>query len=322
MIPKPVKKHHHKITQEEAIRLLKERQEMGLPLVGEQIRKENFPLYRVVIKTWGQWIKALEILGFPNSYNRRWTKEKLIAVLKDRLKEGKSFTYTELVKEDSGLIFQIYKHFGSQNNVLKTLGISPSRNLSKEEVLEKMKMQAKMPDGLSIRELKKAKIYYAINRHFGSRFNALKAIGLTEAAIARINSLSTPTKWNPEKILTAIDELKRHNRDLEGIKIFQTNPSLYKAAINYFGSWRAAAQQANDKDSKPHEEKEYSHWTRRRILKCLSELLKQYGDPSSIPESEKKGIEQPCRVHFGSLKKGFLQAHQERKKKWLKTIYS
>jgi hypothetical protein len=322
MISKPVQKRRHKITQEEAIRLLKERQKMGLPLIGERVRKENFPLYRVVIKTWGQWIKALETLGLPNSHNRRWTKEKLIGALKDRLKEGKSLSYTDLVKEDSGLTFQIYKHFGSQKNVFKALGIQSPRYLSKEEVLENLKIQAKKPDGLSIRELKKAKIYYAINRHFGSRFNALKEIGVIDTNMARINSLSTPVKWNPEKILSAIDDLKQKKGNLVGIKIFKTDPSLYKAARDYFGSWKTACRQAIDKAPNPHGEKPYSYWTRRRILKLLAELLKQYGDPSAIPESEKKGIEQPCRDHFGSLKKGFLQAHQERKKKLLKSIHS
>ena len=293
---------------------MKERYEKGLSLSGGKIKKENPILFKSVIYYWDGWIAAMEAMKLPVRKYRQWTKEQLIQTLELRIRNNQGINFTVLCKEDSGLIFQILKYFGSQKKLYDFFGIKSSRNLSKEEVLEILWKQSKKYGGLSVCKLQEINIYKKILKYFGSRDNALKAMGLSQNKINQIRSLKINQKWSAERVLATIVYLSRYNENLGRGHIIRTDESLYTAARKYFGSWSKAVQKAGLEYFNPQAGKKHIRWSRTKVLEAAEALLNKYGDIKRIPKSERFKIYKPCRQFYGSLMEALTVAQRSMNK--------
>lgn len=174
--------------------------------------------------------------------------------------------------------------------------------MTKSEVLDILRKQAKKPYGLTNTELMKIKIFHKMILRFGSKQNALKAMGLNDEEIREKNQIRKNQKWTAERVRTVVYYLNRHNENLKGGFISNTDESLYRAAINYFGSWAQALNAAGIKYDHPLSGKKHIRWTKQKVLKMLQELQKKHGF-DNIPKDARLILYRPSQKYFGSWKK-------------------
>ncbi len=301
------KRSHLKIPQNEIIRLLKERHAKGLSLSFEKMKKGNSLLYRDVKYYWGGWLKGLKAMGLPTDHYHRWTKESVLEAFKERIRDGKPIHSYALLKDNFGLYYQMKKHFGSQEKLFKILEVEPRRPMTKSEVLDILRKQAKKSYGLTNTELMKIKIFHKMILRFGSKHNALKAMGLNDEEIREKNQVRKNQKWTAERVRTVVYYLNRHKENLKGGFISNTDESLYRAAINYFGSWAKALNAAGFKYDHPRAGKKHIKWDKEKVLKKIQELQKKHGH-DNIPKDEKCILYRPSQRYFGSWKKALSVA--------------
>jgi len=285
------------IPKEEAIRLLKDRHVKGLSLNQNQVKKENARLYHSVVRYWGKWSHGLKTAGVPGRKYRFWTKEMVMAAVKQRYQEGLSLKHQAILEDDPSLIVQIRKFYGTKHNILQFCGILP-REITKDSLLEILKNQSRKRGGLNSRELRGIKVYGLMLKYFGTKANAYKAIGLNDIEIRKLKHHLS--KWSEETVIKVIQDLKEKGNRLSGGIINKTNPSLYRAARTHFGSWAGALQSAGIPYQIPKVCRKTSKWNREKILEKLKDLLIIYGDNKSIPLEERFKYYWLCRRYFGS----------------------
>ncbi len=79
-------------------------------------------------------------------------------------------------------------------------------------------------------------------------------------------------KWSKEAIATEIARLHKASEDLSYAVVAQKHVALLRAATRYYGSWRAAVEQAGI----PYDDvRKYQTWSRERILARIQELHAQ-----------------------------------------------
>jgi hypothetical protein len=290
------------IPREEVIRLLKDRHVKDLSLNQSQVKKENAGLYHSVVQYWGKWSDGLKRAGVPTRKYRYWTKERLIDVVIERYQRGLSLRHREILKEDSSLIVQIRRFFGSKKRLLQACGI-PIQAISKDGLLEILKNQYQTTGRLNSRELRKKNVYGLMLKVFGSKTNTYRAIGLDEKEIRKLKR--HPNKWSEDTIIKIIQELKEGGNLISGGKINKTNPSLYRAARTHFGSWAEALQNAGMHCQTPKVYRKPSKWNKEKILENLKKLLIRYGNHQQIPAEERFKYYWLCRRFFGSTKEAW-----------------
>lgn len=285
------------IPKKDVIRLLKDRRVKGLSLNQNQVKKENVRLYHSVVRYWGKWSDGLKMVGVPARKYRFWTKEMVMAAVKQRYQEGLSLKHRAILQDDPSLVVQIRKFYGTKHRLLQSCGIH-SPGISKDCLLEILKNQYQKRGGLDSRELRRIKVYGLMLKYFGTKANAYKAIGLNDKEIRKLKR--HPRKWSEETVIKFIQELKEKGHRVSGGKINKTNPSLYRAARTHFGSWAEALQNAGIYYQTPKVCRKNSKWNREKILEWLKNLLIRYGDNKKIPLEEKFKYYWLCRRYFGS----------------------
>jgi len=290
------------LPKEEVIHLLSERHRMGLSLNQILVKRENVGLYYSVVRYWGKWLTGLKRLGIAEKKYRHWTKEMVIEAVKQRYQSGLPLANRAILSDDPSLIVQIRKFFGNKKRMYHACGI-PLKEISKDYVLEILKQQSQKPGGLKSLELRRMKIHGPMLKHFGSKTNAYKAIGLSDNEIRKIKLHSN--KWTEETVVKIIQELKFKGYTLSGGFINKTNPSLYRAARTHFGSWAGALQYAGIDCQTPKICRKHTKWNREKILEMLDSLLKRYGNKNQIPTKEKFRYYWLCRKYFGSSKEAW-----------------
>lgn len=128
------------------------------------------------------------------------------------------------------------------------------------------------------------RLLYAAERYFGSWTAALTAAGADVAEIQLASKASRAekvTKWSKETIIEQIKSLALRSENMTAAAVRMKYPSLYHAAVSerYFGSWKAAVQEAGVKLSQTRSQPGTgTAWRSQLLLDRIRELRVQYGE--------------------------------------------
>ncbi|MBC8436826.1 hypothetical protein H8D85_00725 [bacterium] len=98
-------------------------------------------------------------------------------------------------------------------------------------------------------------------------------------------------RWSKDKIITDILNLETNNRYSTFVK--KTNGALWKAAQRYFGSWKAAVEEATSENYET-----IVKWG-PRVPHNTTSIIKLCSIPSCDQPHHAKGV---CQVHYNQQK--------------------
>jgi len=171
-----------KYTKQELIEnLIKISEELGR---APRIRHLTYPSLEAYKRVFGSWSNALKAAGFTPLDQSKYTKERLIGILKQiYAKTGKAPTSKMLPSLNNCPGIQVFKsRFGSWSNALKQAGIPISRTrYTKEELIGFLKKRhaetKQVPSKNEINSLKGYPDSSTFRTQFGSWNNAIIAAG-------------------------------------------------------------------------------------------------------------------------------------------------
>ncbi len=151
--------------------------------------KEDRKLVSAADLHFGSWNKALKTAGFnPDTIyiHRVWSKEKVLSVLRKRIREGRAVNRQALIEEDMGLQQATDNYFGSWGKAIRKLGYDPNAMRkhhfwSEKEILQKLSVLIKNGEAIDTISLfkKDPKLFSAIQVHMGGLHNALARLGVS-----------------------------------------------------------------------------------------------------------------------------------------------
>lgn len=222
--------------------------ELSKKYPGQNVRKLDTNLAAVAYRLFGSLGNALEAAGIQ-SQDKSWSKERIIAVIRDRYEAGECKRLAGF--GDRWLAHIAWRHFGSWAAAVEAAGMTdvirpntPAKRWSRQEVLDALAQCKKI--GRPYEEL--VKEYPGIVRAACTRFGrwrlALEAVGLE----------CKRREWSRNRI---VQEIK--SRQVEGKSLASSDPNnvnMVAASARHFGSWRAALRAAgvngtSQKASKP-----------------------------------------------------------------------
>jgi hypothetical protein len=179
---------------------------------------------------------------------RVWTKEKLIAKIRELHKEGVDLSPTAIQQTHSALFASARSrsHFGSWRAAIEAAGLPYDgikrlkQRWSHDEIVEQIRQHhAKGADLLDpMFKVKNRNLYLAAcaHRYFGSWRRAIQAAGLDHEGMREGHV------WTRRKILDTIQVMAKKGEPLNWAHIEEHCPGIYRAARRRenFGSWHHA----------------------------------------------------------------------------------
>jgi len=111
------------------IAALRERRAKGLALNAQVVNTTDQGLYQAACAYFGSYDAALGAAGIDSAQVRKavnWDRAKILAALRERLKEGLEMTFKAIYGSNAGLGGAINRHFGSHDNALRAIGVDPA----------------------------------------------------------------------------------------------------------------------------------------------------------------------------------------------------
>lgn len=168
---------------------------------------------------------------------RRWTGERVTAVIAARHRDGRalSFTHAPPVLVSAGI-----RHFGSWPKAIVAAGIDPKsvrvkrRKYTRDAIVEMLRHEASRGSDLRSRTLAKVMKLEAVQLEFGTLRDAIIAAGLRDVLTRRKHGLQ---KWSRERVVEVLQE-----RAARGL--YTLTPGLHRVVQLYFGGADAARRAA------------------------------------------------------------------------------
>ena len=239
-----------KWTREKVVEAIRRRQQDQLPMTS--VWREDRSLYAAAKKFFGSWQGALLAVGVPGARAfRRWSRQRVIAALRDRQQRGAALSRTW--REDRHLYDAAARRFSSWPQALLAAGftptVAPKRTWTKPEVIDAIRDRHGRGLPMTGMANRDPSLGNAAVRHFGTWHKALRAAGV---------DVRQPKSWSRESVIEAIHALYR--RGLLMSTLDQHDPSLVTAAYRRFGSWEKAVLAAG------FQPKARRKWTRERVI--------------------------------------------------------
>lgn len=285
-----------KWTRRKVLTLLEELKKSGQSLKASDVMKYNSPLYLASRKYVGSWRAVMKGMGVDyTKINSRkpqyfWNKERIISKIMERKKLGLDLHSITVKKEERGLYFAAFNHFG-RNGWLKALslaGLDPKREtkigFTKEEVIAAIRILYSR--FFSIRhEHVKYNGYRALVESATYLFRSWK--NAVEAAGFDYEEVVGHKIWNRQKMIEEIHRLNSEGASLNPTFIYLHRKDLFASAIPYFGSWSQALDAAGI-DYQLH----YKTWSSKAWLRKLDKKEVQRVIEQGRKQSQKRRANQ------------------------------
>lgn len=239
-----------KWTREKVIEAIQLRQQRGLPMAV--VWRDDQSLYTAAKKFFGSWQGALLAVGVPGARAfHRWSKERVIAAIRDRHARGESLLKTW--REDRHLYDAAARRFSSWRQALLAAGftptIAPKRYWTKQQVLDAIR--ARHGRGLPLTGMthRDPSLGNAAVRLFGTWRQAVTAAGV---------EVKRRQSWTREDVIEAIRAQQRQGLSMSNIH--RRDPPLVRAALRRFGIWKRAMLAAG------FQPKTQRRWTREKVI--------------------------------------------------------
>lgn len=216
---------------------------------------------------------------------RKWTKEKIVATIRELYEQGVDLSPTSIQKTHSALFSSARSktHFGNWRSAIAAAGLDYEKIKRGGDVWEREDIIQGIQQGYEAGEdllgagfkEKNKKLYLAAcaKRYFGSWRAAIEAAGLDYEELRGLRF------WNKERIVQRLLELYEQGEKLVWSNIDRSHPDLYRAARRKenFGSWRRALAAAGL--SYP-EARSAASWTREEAVEAFRNVLTYRRDVS------------------------------------------
>ncbi|MGP4070659.1 hypothetical protein [Halobacillus sp. B29] len=265
-----------KWTPDKVIKEIVKLDDKGEGLYVRNVTKVNLALLKAGRRHFGNWENAITNAGYDyEEVKKRGKREGAQKISKGRQKRFNSTEYLEAQKSEAILsLIQIHK----ENN-----------NLTYSFLYENH-----------------GSLLAMLYKHFNSIENAMEAAGIDYANIKKVTSRR---KWTDDSIKKEILKLLENDEPLYVSYIINQHRQLYRACVEYLGSWGNALDMIGVdypriKEIKRQETIENSTlYSKTYVLKNLYEI-KEKGLPLSRKtiREHTSGLEDACYNRYGSLK--------------------
>lgn len=199
----------------------------------------HFGSYRGAVEKAG--IKYADVTRRP-----RWTKPKIIAVIKDAKRKGHDLHWSSVTKRRDELGKAAFaslqpRLFGRWDRALHAAGldadeVSIYRTWDRNAILFELRSLRRDKEPMSSGQLQKSDpgLYAAAVRHFDSYQGALRAAGIDP------HDVQQRQRWTKPAIIAALQKLAKKKKDMSGASVRRVDAALYGAAVRFFGKFGAA----------------------------------------------------------------------------------
>lgn len=245
----------------------------GASLNANQVALRHTSLQQAARRLFGNWDRALRACAIdPKRVRkcRRWTPALVVRAI--RVIRRSALSHAKASERDPGLVYAACLRFGSWDEALRAAGFNPviirkRRHWDPDLVLEEIRRVA---PGRSQEEILRSDpdLLAIAVFYFQNWPTALEAARLVPRENWR------PPPWPREKILAEMRRRVRTGGSLAWRALYRDQPGIVTAALERFGSWRAAVQAAGFRVSPSMTRQE---WTRPELLRLVGELIQAHG---------------------------------------------
>ena len=237
----------------------------------------------------GSWESALKAAGLDHHIATRWSRQRIIACIRDYQREGRPLT--SVWRSDKPLFRAGIRYFGNWQSALAAAGMPVKQRdrWSRDQVIGAL--QRTYSGNERLRDLEPA-LCGAIQRHFQSWTEALEAAGLEPP----------PHRWTRERIIARI----QHNYVAGQSMLFSKQLPFAYTAKRHFGSWEAALGAAGlERVVRPRPP--VRHWSAELVIAAVRDLCDQSPNHVGVDRID-YGLQGAARKHFGSWRAAMLAA--------------
>ena len=222
------------------------------------LSQEHTKLYGACCRHFGGGLAALQAAGIDydqmlSEHPHRWTKPRIVAEIRRRDEAGHTLCLAAILRKEPRLrrfCYASLHHFGRWSEALKAAGIRMEavrhreRKWPRDRVLREIRQRrAKgkllntdliLPEDLAL--------HTAGRRHFGTWKKAVEQAGINYNQCVRGGLYG----WTQSKAQRALCERLLSSRGSRK-QVQEQAPSLYRAAMHYFGSWEEAVRKARER---------------------------------------------------------------------------
>ncbi len=223
---------------------------------------------------------------------QKWSKEKIVATIKDIHSCNQPLNYCHVHRENPRLMKAAIRYFGGWAQAIAAAGLDysqlqldysqlrkelprrPPRSWSKTAIVAEIIRRASQ--GMSIRHrdvfLEDRRLCSAAMLHFGKR-------GWAQARVLAGFEPTDPIPWKIWNEQTVCEEILRLHKNGIALNTEALKESAYahvhSAGREVFGSWKKAIKAAGLDYSKIRKGRQRGWWTKARILMCIKKLEKR-----------------------------------------------
>lgn len=219
-------------------------------------------LVDAAIRYAGGWLKALRLAGVENIPGRkRWTRERVIAEIKERRRRGESLAATNL---PHGLNIAAQRLFGSWRNARREAVpgfVEPYARWTRDAVVERLRARRARGDSLACQDVRASEDAPLVNAAF-------RLFGSWDAALHEaIDDHVSRRSWDRDAVVAELRRRHSARRSVNAATVQRDDPALVNAAREHFGRWRYALEAARVLTSVNREA-----WSRELVVERLREL--------------------------------------------------
>lgn len=284
-------------SREQVLQEIHARRDRGLP--PEDIWRDQPALYDSAKKHFGSGRNALLAAGLQPRPLRCWTRQAVLAAIRDRHERDLSRTW----REDKSLFQAAVRRFGNWEKAKLAAGLHPKprRKWSQDRVIEELTAWA-LSSTSDLRTADPA-LTGAASRIFGSLDKALEVAGVEPKN----------RRWTARRVIVSIQDyyVRRLPIHIHGFG----DRRLAGAAKRRFGGWAAAVAAAGLADKLPPPVPTRK-WTRPAVLEGIRAWHAQ-GRPISNVSKQDQGLYSAAKKYFGGWRAAVIAAGLEpTRKQW------
>jgi len=229
----------------------------------------------------------------------KWTPTIVVQSLQVLHQPGTDLSYSAMARAHSRLLDAARHIYGTYAKALAAAGIDYTRFIkhqrwSRPRVIAQIRELQRQGQDLSYRALERHNRFLigAAKKHFGSHANALRAVGIDPATVAKRQI------WTRQRITAQIRALHRQGADLRYRVLRKRIPTLLSAARSHFGAYARALAAAGLDYSQINP---IRHWDQQAVLQELRRWKKLGKDlRSGRIRVENTSLLNAAKGHFGS----------------------
>jgi hypothetical protein len=305
-----------KWTRERVILTLRELRSNGEDVRPRALCKKHAGLYKSAISFFGNCPEMYRAAGIDTAsidYRahvcRRYSKERVIEILKRLDREGEDISPSNLQRNYVGLYTAGRRLFASSSEMYSASGLDPNKCArhkhgywTRAKVLELIRELDSAGEDLVFSSVRRhhGDLANASTKYFGGWHEACRSAGI---ALEKYQLQASANLYDKEWVIQEIRKLQEQGEDLNWQAVRKGHFLLSSRAVNRFGGWYDAVEGAGISSEKYRRFAKEGFWTEARILGDIRALDRAGEDLSHNQMQKEHGALLSAAVkRFGSWK--------------------